>query len=264
MSTLGLFFRAECVKWRKSWVMLTMILAPVCQVGFLFMILWFSDDLVRRFKPGFQFWVELNYLTWNIVFLPIGIAIISDLSWDLELEAKTWNHLLLQPAPRRTHFLAKLLSHLTLILISQCLLALLLIPMGLLLQSHLGSIMGTWTQPDWFTNTIALHLFIKFAGYSILASLPLVAFHTWLSARFTGLWVALGVALIGIWFCSQYAGQNRLIQFLPWGMASQMVVIFDRWKRHIPWELFPGSLFSGALLTLLGALDFSQDKEKRS
>lgn len=264
MSSLALFFRAECVKWRKSWVMLTMLLAPICQSLFLLMFLWFSDDLVTRFKPGFQFWFELNYLTWNVVFMPIVVALISELSWDLEVESKAWNHLLLQPAPRYTHYLAKLFSHLSLVFLSQLILALLLIPEGLLLRSHLGRIMGSLTEIHPFTNTAPLRVLIKFAGYSLLASIPLVAFQTWFSTRFRGLGIALTTAMAGTWLCARLAGTTVLVQFIPWGMTSQIVVFFDRWKRHIPWEFFPGSLLCAAILMGLGALDFSRAKEPRS
>lgn len=264
MSSLALFFRAELVKWRKSWVLLTVLLAPICQSGFLFVILWFSDDLVQRFKPGFLFWIELNYLTWNLVFLPLTVALVSELSWDLEEESKAWNHLLIQPVPRHIHYFAKLLSHLALVFLSQLFMALLLIPEGLILKSHLGLIMGGLTQPDWQTGLIPLKVMIQFAGFSCLASIPLVAFHTWLSTRFTGLGIALTTAVAGTWFCAHLAGTTALVQLIPWGMTGQILTFFDRLKRHIPWEFFPGSLLCAAILMALGILDFSRRKEPRS
>jgi len=262
--SLALFFRAELVKWRKSWVSLVALLAPICQSGFLFMILWFSDDLVKRFKPGFLFWIELNYLAWNLVFLPLTVALVSELSWDLEEESKAWNHLLIQPVPRHIHYFAKLLSHLSLVFLSQLLLALLLIPAGLILKSHLGLIMGGPATPDWFTGLVPLKVMIQFAGFSLLASIPLVAFHTWLSTRFTGLGIALTTAVVGTWFCVHFASTPLLVKWVPWGMTSQIVVFFDRLKRHIPWEFFPISLLCAAMLMGLGTLDFSRRKESRS
>ena len=72
MSVLVSCFRAERVKWRKSWMLLTALLAPLCQVGFLFIIFWFSESRIRMFKPGFQFWLELNFVTWNLMLMPIA------------------------------------------------------------------------------------------------------------------------------------------------------------------------------------------------
>lgn len=260
---LALFFRAECVKWRKSWVLLTVLLAPICQVGFLTIILWFSNDLVRRFKPGFQFWFEINYLAWNLVFMPIVVALVSELSWDLELEAKAWSHLLVQPAPHRTHYLAKLLSHLALLLLSQILFAALLIPTGKLLESHLGYIMGPLNRLDFFSGTVPLRLWWTWACFSILASVPLVAFHTWLSTRFSGLVTGLAITAAGTWLGVRLAGTTAWVQGLPWGMSSQFAVFFDRWKRHLPWEYFYGSLAAAILLMVLGTLDFSRQKDPR-
>ena len=55
MTSIDAFFAAERVKWRKSWLLVTAILAPLCQAGFLAIIFWFSESRVRMFKPGFGF-----------------------------------------------------------------------------------------------------------------------------------------------------------------------------------------------------------------
>jgi len=253
MSALGRFFQAERIKWRKSWVLVAMVLAPVCQSGFLAVVLWFSPDLVRRFKPGFEFWIELNYLAWNILFMPILVALIADLSWDLESESKTWNLLLAQPVPHSLHYLVKLVSHLSLLTLSQVLLVLLLIPEGLLLQKHM---------PPFYWGPFPPRLLLQFAGYSLLASIPLIAFHTWLSTRLPGLGVALAAALGGTWLCTR-AGTTALLQVVPWGMSSQLLGFFDRWHRHIPWSYFPGCLLVAGLVMGLGSLDFARTKEPK-
>lgn len=253
MRPLARCFRAELIKWRKGWALLTILLAPLCQTGFLFMILWFSFDLVQRFKPGFAFWIELNYLVWNVVFMPIVCALVSDLSWELETESKAWNHLLLQPLPHRAHYQNKLLSHLALVFISQALLALLLVPVGLMLRAHLGWVMGP----------VPIHLLIQFASFSLLASVPMVAFHTWFSARFPGIGAALVTAVSGTWLCVHFSSNTALLQFIPWGMTSQIVAFFDRWHRHIPWELAPGCLLSAGTLAALGTRDFARNRAPR-
>jgi hypothetical protein len=253
MKPLAACFRAELVKWRKSWVLVTIVLAPLCQSGFLLIILWFSGDVVRRFRPGFEFWVELNYLAWNLVFMPIVAALVCGLSWDLEWEAKAWNLLLIQPVPRRTHYLVKLLSHLSLLGLAQLLLALLLIPEGLLLRAHL----------QWIMGDVAAGTLCRFAGFALLASIPLAAFQTWISKRFTGLGVALGSALGGTWLCARFAGKTAFLQLAPWGMTCQVIAFFDRWHRHIPWEYVPGSLLCAAIVMALGTLGFSRDREPK-
>ena len=253
MSILARLLRAETVKWRKSWILVAAVLGPVVQVGNLLMVLWFSESLVRRFRPGFAFWVELNYLAWNVILLPILVALICDLSWEQELEARSWNHLLAQPVPREGHFYAKAIGHLALVLLAQAVLLALLIPGGFLLRHHLGDPMGDF---PWAT-------LVSFAGFSILASVPLVAFHTWLSARFPGLGVAILSGLLGSLAAVKLAGSVKLACLIPWGMTGQAVVYFDRWHRYMPWLFFPPSWTVAALLFWLGAWDFGRDQEPR-
>jgi len=99
---------------------------PLCQAGFLALLFWFSGSRIRNFNPGFQFWLELNFVAWNLVIMPIVVALICELSWEQERDARTWNLLLIQPVPRRTHYLVKAFSHLSLVLMALALLAILL------------------------------------------------------------------------------------------------------------------------------------------
>lgn len=253
MKALIRLFHAETVKWRKNWILVVALLGPVVQVGNLFMILWFSERLVRRFIPGFAFWIELNYLAWNVILLPILVALLCDLSWEQELEARTWNHLLAQPVPRRAHFAAKAASHLALALLAQGVLLLLLVPGGFLLRSHLGLLMGDF---PWAT-------ILTFSGFSILATVPLVAFHTWLSARLPGLGVAILSGLLGSFAAVELAGNLKLACLLPWGMTGQIVAYFDRWHRHMPWAWFLAAWAAAALLFGLGTWDFQRDREPK-
>lgn len=250
---LARLLQAEMVKWRKSWILVAAVLGPMVQVVNLFMVLWFSENLVRRYRPGFAFWVELNYLAWNVILLPILVALICDLSWEQELEARSWNHLLAQPVPREGHFYAKAIGHLVLVLLAQAVLLALLIPGGLLLKRQLGQLMGDF---PWAT-------LIPFAGFSILASVPLVAFHTWLSARIPGLGVAVISGILGSLAAVKLAGSLKLACLLPWGMAGQIVTYFDRWHRYMPWIFFPVAWTVAVFLFWLGARDFGRDREPK-
>ncbi len=247
MSVLVSCFRAERVKWRKSWMLLTALLAPLCQVGFLFIIFWFSESRIRMFKPGFQFWLELNFVTWNLMLMPIATALICDLSWEQEREARAWNLLLIQPMPRRTHYLVKALGHLVLVLVALAVLASLLLLGGFVLKANPGLLMGH----------LPLAAFLRFTTYSVLASVGVAAFHTWLSMRVPGIWIGLAVAIIGSWLALRLVGVSSLVQVLPWGLSAHMAIVFDRW-RVLPWSYAPIGLLSAAALVALGNLDFSR------
>ena len=247
MSAWGSCFRAERVKWRKSWMLLTALLAPLCQAGFLFIIFWFAESRVRLFKPGFQFWLELNFVTWNLMLMPIATALICDLSWEQEREARAWNLLLIQPMSRRTHYLVKALGHLVLVLVALAALASLLLLGGFILTANPGLLMGP----------LPLATFSRFLAYSILASLGVTAFHTWLSMRVPGIWMGLGTAILGSWLALRLAGVSSLVPVLPWGLSAQMAIVFERW-RVLPWAQVPIGLLSAASLVALGSLDFSR------
>jgi len=253
MSALAMLFRAERVKLRKSWPMLTAILAPVCQTGFLGVIFWFSAERLRLFRPGFRFWMELNYMTWSLVLMPIAVALICALSWDQEREARAWNLLLVQPQPCHAHYLAKLSGHLSLLLLAQVLLAVVL-PLG-------GWILRL--NPDLQMGPLPVAIWLRFAGFAALASVAVAAFQTWLSMRVPSLWAALAAALAGSWLALRWLDGPAFGQWLPWGMAGQMAIIFDR-QRALPWAHSLASLAAAALLIGLGTVDFGRQHGPRA
>jgi hypothetical protein len=255
MTSIDAFFAAERVKWRKSWLLVTTILAPLCQACFFAIIFWYSEDRIRMFKPGLRFWLELNFVAWNLVVLPVATALICELSWEQEREARAWNLLLIQPVPRRTHYLVKCLGHFFLVLMAQFLFAISLLLLGFLLKSK--------PDPLMIMGDLPLSLLVHFLGYSVLASVALVAFHTWLSMRIPGIWIALVTALAGSWLALRLVGVSALVQALPWGLAAHMAIVFERW-RVLPWAQVPVSLLLAVVLLVLGTFDFSRHREPHS
>ncbi|WP_306591446.1 ABC transporter permease [Geothrix sp. 21YS21S-4] len=247
MSVLGILFAAERVKWRKSWLLLVTIVAPLCQVAFLGVVCWFSDARIRMFRPGFQFWVELNFIAWNLVVMPLTTALVSELSWEQEREARAWNHLWCQPFPRSAHFMVKLVGHAVLAWGSLILFALLVVAGGYVLQTNSDLLMGSLPWP----------LFLRFLGYSALALLAIVAFHTWLSMWSPGLWLAVATAGIGSWLAVRMVGNSVAAQFLPWGLASQAMLLFERW-RVLPWGYSPGALLLALGIAIGGIAHFAR------
>lgn len=247
------FFTAERIKWRKSWLLVTVLLAPLCQAAFLSIIFWFSESRLRLMRPGFQTWLEMNAVAWNLVVMPLVVGLVCELSWEQEREARAWSLLLIQPVPRRTHYLVKVLSHVTLLLLAQALFAAVLLLGGFILQRKPGLLM----------EDLPLPLYLRFMGYSAVALLPVVAFHTWFSMRIPGLWLALAAALAGSWSSLHLVGVSSLVQFLPWGLAAHMSIVFERW-RVLPWAYMPGALLAAGILVALGVLDFIRHHQSRS
>jgi hypothetical protein len=236
---------AERVRLRKSWALLAAILAPLCQVGFLGVVFALSAERVRPFRPGFRFWLELNCMTWNLVLMPISVALLCALSWEQERDAKALNHILAQPLPRHCHFLAKLAGHLGLALGSQGLLWAALPLAGWLLRYNPDLLMGPFPAGLW----------LQFTAYSALACLAVTALQTWFAMRVPALWAGLAVAAAGSWLALRWLEGPLLIQLLPWDLAGHAVVVFDR-RQGLPWHHAWGSLAAALLVSVLGAADF--------
>jgi len=248
------FFRAERIKWRKDWTLLTMLLAPMTQVGFLLLIVWFSESQVTQFGAGFLAWYMINFIAWNLVFMPITVALVTALSWDLETRSRAWNLLLIQPVNRKTHYLVKLASHLALLLLAQVLLALLLVLGGAILRANV---------PALSMGPVRLDVLLRFASFSLLASLPVIALHTWVASRTGGLGIGLALALGGTWLTFQFAHAGAALALIPWGTSVQIVDVALR-AKPVSLLTCAESLFGAALLMALGVLDFRRRTEARA
>lgn len=255
MTTLAACFRAELVKWRKNWPLVVAILAPLLQIVFLTLVTWYSDERVRVFKPGLRFWVELNALAWNLVVMPIAAALIAQLSWSTEAEARAWSHLMVQPMRLRNHYLVKVVSHLSLMLGAYVLLQALL-PIGGWILTKNGFLL------PWM-GTFPWDRYAAFALYGLTALVPVVVFQTWYSMRFPGLWGALAVVLVGTWACLQLIGRTLWFQALPWGLNAPMALALER-LVPIPWFLLPGGLAASLVWVAIGVTGFRDARSPRS
>ncbi len=104
---------------------------------------------------------------------------------------------------------------------------------------------------------------IRMMAYSLLAAIPPIAFHTWLSMRFRGFWIGLIAALVGTLLCLQLVEKTAWTQLIPWGMSSSVTILYERWKV-LPWGYFPGSLLLALLLMGLGTFHFVRRKDVRA
>ena len=253
MSTLGALFQGERIKWRRSWATVAAILPPLCQVAFLLLIFWFSEIQADALGPGFQVWYQVNSAAWNIIFMPITGALVALLSWDQEESAGAWKHLLIQPVPRYAHYLAKLLSHSALLLIAQIVLTGALILSSELLRKHASYLTMGHQRLD---------LAFKLGWYSLLGTMPLVGFHTWLSTRMRGVGLALTTTLVGSLLTVLLMVKVPQARWLPWSLASQGVRLSLDGARS-SWLLLLAGLILTGLFMGLGTFDFSRREEQR-
>jgi hypothetical protein len=239
-------YRAERIKWRRGWTLLATILVPFCQVGFLFLIVWFAEDRASLFGTGFHSWYKVNFIAWNLVSMPIVVALTTSLSWDLEAATRGWNHLFVMPVSRNLHFLVKFASHASLTLLAQTILGMLLIGGGLVLRINV---------PALSMGEVDLSLLLHYLTFSITAALPVVGLHTWFPSRYSSLGSSLGLALVGSWFTFQLSEPGLFICLLPWGLASQITNIALRARLPTQW-MYVSSILSATLCLLLGMYEF--------
>ena len=253
MSSLASLFHAERIKWKRNWATVAAMLCPASLVGFLFLIFWNSEIQASKLGPGFQVWYQVVYSAWNLIFMPITVALVCLLSWEAEEEAGAWKHLLLQPVPRRFHYLAKWLSHAALMLIAQLVLALLVMLTSLLISKYLLYLdMG----PRKFS------LFAGLGATSFLASLPLLGLHTWLSTRMRGVGSNLTLALVGSLLTVLLAGLQMPVKWSPWALSVAGIrVVFGTDVGAV--GLLASACGLALLLVLLGTWDFSRREEQR-
>ncbi len=249
MTSLVLLFRAECVKLRKNWPLVVAILAPMVQVGFLTVLIWFSEERVLIFRPGAWFWLEVNAMTWNLVVMPVVVALITHLSWSTEGEARAWNHVLIQPTPLRNHYLVKLLSHFMLLMIGWALLQILL-PVG-------AWILGRNDRLALLMGPMPWVVYLRFGAYALAALLPLVVFQTWFSMRFSGLWGSLAVMAVGTWCGTQLSGREAWTGLFPWGLNGAMSMALER-LVPIPWDRVLWALLGSSIMVFLGLASFRE------
>jgi hypothetical protein len=256
MKKLAACISAEMVKFRKSWPLLAAILAPICLAGFIAVMFWYSNAVVVRFKPGYTFWLELNFAAWNLIVLPAMAAIVSELSWAQDRDAQAWRHLLHQPMPRAGQFLAKLAVHLMLFALSLTLLFLALLLGGWILQQNEAL----------FMDALDTRLFVNFFLFSAASLIPVVAFQTWFSFKFPGAGPALCVALAGSLGAMKLIGSTFtfFLQFLPWGLSCHSVIFFESRENALPWNYCYGALALAIALVVLGAFDFYRQAYAKS
>jgi hypothetical protein len=227
--------------------MLISVLSPICTAGFILGLFWFSDAVVTRFRPGYRFWLDLNFSAWNLIVLPITVAVVAEMSWEQDKDANAWRHLLHQPVPKICLYFAKLANNYLLFFSSIILLFVLLPIGGAILKLNEALPMGT----------LEIGLLFQYFLFSLAASIPLIAFQTWFSFRFHGPAMGLGIALAGTWGAMKLIGATHLVQFLPWGLASHSVSVFERWNK-LPWNYCYGATATAIIFIFLGSMDFSK------
>jgi hypothetical protein len=205
---------AERLKLRGTLALWMCLVAPALVVAVVVLQLMFSDQ--GRTLPPDQAWARLSLGVlglWSFLMLPLFVTLEAALLAQLEHGGNQWRRLLALPLPREVHYLAKLAALLGLVAAAQAVVVALVPLAGGLLMLFKPSLGLAGPAPGM--------LLLGVAAKGLLASLLVVALHTWIALRWRSFAVACGVGM-GATVMGFLIGQSpRYGSWYPWSLPVQ-------------------------------------------
>src|SRR5262249_4020008 len=126
-----------------------------------------------------------------------------------------WKHLFALPVPPYSIYLAKVMVAQSLILISTLILAALIVVVGMAAMQVRPELANAGPAPY---GSIA-----KYAAVVWLASWFIIAIHTWISMRWSGFPIPLGVGIAGTFF-ALFAASAWIGKYYPWLLPMNIFI----------------------------------------
>lgn len=238
---------AEALKLRGTLALWMCLIAPAVVV-----VLYVLQISVSRIPAGFgadpaRAWQGFSQSVlglWAFLMLPLFVTLESALLAGLEHGDRQWKHLLALPLPRDAHYLAKLAALAA--LVAAAFLALLaLVPLGAMALMLLKPAFGLAGGPPWA-------YLLKGLGACYLATLLIVALHTWIAVRWASFTVAVSVGMSATVMGFLIGQSERFGHWYPWSMPMQVLAGKGQWIEFV----MVGGVLGGLAVALLGLLDF--------
>jgi hypothetical protein len=205
---------AERLKLRGTLALWMCLVAPGLVVAVVVLQLVFSE--LGRTLPPDQAWTRLSLGVlglWSFLMLPLFVTLEAALLAQLEHGGNQWRRLLALPLPRDVHYLAKLLALLGLVAAAQAVVVALVPVAGAMLMLFKPGLGLAGAAPG--------GLLLGVAAKGLLASLLVVALHTWIALRWRSFAVACGVGM-GATVMGFLIGQSpRYGAWYPWSLPVQ-------------------------------------------
>ena len=242
---------AEVLKLRRTPVALVLVVAPYVVTLFFFLFAFFDGE---RFLTGRDAWVWLgdsSFTFWSLVVLPLWTAIVTAQVAAVEHRAGGFKHLFTLPVPRMTLYLAKQ---------TVCWLLAGAAFLGLGLAIALAGLVLRLLRPGLgFEEALPAGRLLGFAGAVFLASLFLVALHTWLALQRTDVAMPIAAGFLATVSVLALAGFDAsLTRFHPWAYPSQLVGSWVSGEVEMVWAAV-GVAGGGLFAWLAGRSFVSQD-----
>lgn len=222
-------FISEWIKTKRTPIRWLTFFTPVI---FVALIVWYFslkaitlDTQVSIFQAFFEVWTALV--------IPLGAGLISGLMIHQEELAGSFNGFLGSKLPRRALYLGKL-TMLILLTSASTLLALLALLAGL---SFILNIPLSWP------------IFIIAALMAMIGTLPLLAFHLWISFAW-GMGASIGIGGGGTLIAALMATSlgNKIWQYVPWAWPVRLTGLAGAYLLYLPGMKYPPEIISSGFI----------------
>lgn len=203
---LGRALHAELLKLKRTLAVRMIFVGPLLVAALLFFALWERKSV----EPPFNVWnlaSQLSLNTWAIFMMPLLITLETALLNGIDHSEKNWKHVFALPLPRHSIYAAKLIIANALMAISTLFLLSISILIGLVMMRIRPEMAHAGAPP--------IGTMLKQAAMVWLASWLIIAIHNWVSIRWPGFVLPLGVGVGGTFFAIFAAGA-KIGKFYPW------------------------------------------------
>lgn len=197
---------AELLKLKRTIAFRVIFVMPFFVALLAFFVIWKTKKLPADFNL-WQTHPTNSLQIWAVFMMPLLITLVTALLNGIEHSDKQWKHLFALPVPRHAIYFSKIIVAQGLTLVSTFILALLTVIVG---------IVGTYIRPEFANVGPAPYGWIaKHALLVWLAAWLIIAIHTWISIRWSGFPIALGVGIAGTFF-ALFAAGAWIGKYYPW------------------------------------------------
>lgn len=196
---------AEALKLKRTLALWMVFLAPLIVVSLQFFILY---DRAKP-APGTEAWsmyIRSCSALWAIFMLPLFVTLETALISNLEHTAKSWKQLFALPVPRPAVVSAKIMMSFLLIGVSTIFLSVLIAISAKLLSA---------LRPAFVMTGMPVELIVRSVFLPFIASWLIIAIHSWISIRWNGFALSLGVGIAAVFF-AVFASAAKAGAYYPW------------------------------------------------
>jgi hypothetical protein len=199
-----LFWRiinAERMKLKSSWVILSVIMAPLFVLLIQFANFLFRyDSVVKEGDIPWIVFIEQHTVMWAVMLLPILGAVLSSMLIGVENNDNNWKYVFSLPLKRSHLYIAKISIVFYLLIISCIFLGL-----GIVVSAKILGISGS----------IPVFFIIKILIAALLGCFAILNIQFWLTTKFENPGVPMAIAVCGS-VTALFLLQSAFTRWLPW------------------------------------------------